>query len=365
MSGTSFRSLGLTAALTLLAASPYASAQVRVQITTVPANGFPSTNCVMTTDANGLSLVPGSTDLQATGVSFSPVGCGQGNAAPAPTPDNFALTGPASANINQAFNVSWAVSNASTCTGSASLNGSSASLPGWTDVTTATSPRTVTASVVGTYTLTLRCSNAAVPPASVNSQPLTIVVSQTGGGSCQAPAGLTRLLTSNITYGAVNLSARPNVAVTEWDNIWGHGNTTDGITPWPGVTGSSPVMRQFGRTNFVAAHFNTGAHASPTSGWIIYPTNIGGPNIDIAISPTCGDFSANVPNPGCSIQNAASDDSRAISWKFTSGNTTSYCNLQPNTDYYVNIKLHDPTSPVECAASASVCPLYTLSQGVF
>ena len=69
-----------------LAALPAANAQVTVHLTTVQGS-----NCDVTTDAQGLTLVPGGTDLRATGVTLTGTGCGTGTQPPLPSPDNFAL----------------------------------------------------------------------------------------------------------------------------------------------------------------------------------------------------------------------------------------------------------------------------------
>lgn len=180
--------------------------------------------------------------------------------------------------------------------------------------------------------------------------------------ACTGPEGLTRLTRSNVTYGAVGATPRYNVDLTEWNNIWGHATSNDAMTLWPGVNGAGPVIRAFKRHGFLAAHFNTGGYDVPTYGVIAYASNIGGPNVDIRISQTCGDFSEDVADPACLVQ-AASDDSPAIRWKFGTGNTGSYCNLQPNTDYYINIKYHDPASAIECPVGANACPFYTVNNG--
>jgi len=175
---------------------------------------------------------------------------------------------------------------------------------------------------------------------------------------------LTHLTTSDIWYGDLmpypGNPARLDADVTEWDNIWGHGTgfLNELVTPWPGVIGAGPVIRDFRRTSFIAAHFNTG-DAGDWSGFMNYPTNVGGPNIDVTISRTCGDFSANTANPACVVLNHPSDETSVARWWFRTGNTGSICHLDPNTDYYLNIKLTNPASTVECPASAVMCPLYT------
>ena len=116
-----------------------------------------------------------------------------------------------------------------------------------------------------------------------------------------------------------------------------------------------------GRYNYVAAHFHTGANSSGQYGYLVYATNIGGPNIDLRISQTCGDFSGAPANPACSKSNVASDGNPSINWWVKQGNVGTYCNLQPDTDYYLNVRFTNPASTVECAANQYVCPLYLVS----
>jgi hypothetical protein len=77
-----------------------------------------------------------------------------------PMPPGFALNAPAAVGVGERFDVSWSVSGATSCTGTASINGTAISLPGWTDVSTPTSPRSMTTVSAGLYLLKLSCSNA-------------------------------------------------------------------------------------------------------------------------------------------------------------------------------------------------------------
>lgn len=368
MSGRMFRPLGFALGMALVMASPLAFSQVRVQITTATQNGVPPTNCVMTTDANGLSLASGGTDLRATGVTFDPPGCGQGSGGGVqpPTPDNFALAGiPTTiSTLPATFTVTWNVANAATCVGLAAVNGAATTLAGWTD-STAGSPqhRSVTITTPGNYILAMTCANAAVPPITVTSQAYGISATAGGGGSCAGPGGdLTRLTSSNISYGVNASPFRSNVNVTEWDNIWGFAGVTQATpAPWPGVSGAGPVIREFNRHKFLAAHFRTGS-VPMNQGSLADQSNIGGPDIDIVVSQTCGDFSPNPTYPGCSIYSAPSDGQPHFKYFSNGANPgTVWCSLQPNTDYWINIKLHDENSGTECSASNPVCPLYTIN----
>lgn len=181
---------------------------------------------------------------------------------------------------------------------------------------------------------------------------------------CRAPP-LTRLATSNITYGVSQFPTRSAVNVTEWDNIWGHVNTTDAVVSWPGRSGSGPRLRDFTRTSFLAAHFKTPPLVSGmtvSQGFFTYPSFAAGENIDMAVSTTCGDFYPNETDSGCSVTNVASADNRVTGWKFTPGNTGVNCVLLPNTDYYLNIRLTDPDASTECPEGSNVCPLSMVHQ---
>lgn len=342
------RSVALTGALVLLAAYAPANAQTIIRMTTT--QGQP---CVAVTDVDGLTLVPGSTDLQASGVTLTGAGCGGGSGASPPTsPNGLALAViPATPTAGVAFSVSWQVSNASTCTGTVT-GGTAANVAGWAQVDTPTSPRSVTISAAGTYALTLTCSNLGNPTNLVSP---AVQVAVGDGSACSAP-GLTRIAASDIFYGAYAAQVRTAVDVHEWSNIWGHYNGTDAVYPWPGISGSGPTLRQFQRTNFLAAHFRTGA-TTTAYGNFWYPLNLPGPSIDMKIGTTCGDFSPDAANPACLVTNVASADNSLVRW----GSAGNRCQLLPNTDYYVNVKFTNPNSTVECAATTTTCPLSTIS----
>lgn len=415
----------------LVASASSANAQVTVRLTTAQ-----QTNCTATTDANGLSLVPGSSDLQASGVTLTGNGCGTAGAdfqanlnvpsstqvgtptnvtwsagqqatrcvyggsagltgwpigtvacqgaqcaqqnttqvtpgaagnydlsitctndsgfrqgaltatsrPDGPQPPQFALTvTPSAPTVNTPFQVSWTVNGATSCTGTAQFNGAPlATLGGWTDTTATTSPRNVTATQAGTYTLSLVCSNA---NGSASSQPpATVVVSDTST-SCNVP-GMTRLTNTRILYpnlGPVPPPARSNVDVTLFENIWGHGNTTDTATVWPGRNGAVPAIANWGKTQFIAAKFTATTSSSPVE-TLRYSTYYSGPALTLSVSQTCGDFAP--ANPLCLTENVGSggDFKKIVVQPHTNG-----CPLTPGTDYYINIKMTNP-QPTDCTS---------------
>jgi len=123
----------------------------------------------------------------------------------------------------------------------------------------------------------------------------------------------------------------------------------------PFASEPAPTILGFKRDSYVGIHFKT--PVSPPQGsagtWF-NPTSNPGPNLTMAISTECGDFSAHLPSPGCLVPNVPSADAPMVYWWFgtTFPNTT--CNLQPNTNYYVNIMQTDKASTLEC--SGNVCP---------
>jgi len=175
------------------------------------------------------------------------------------------------------------------------------------------------------------------------------------------PDGSTRnlLATANITYGTYPLS-RNNLDMGLWDDIWGYNNTTSPQVPWPGVGGAAPVIRFFPRHAYIGAHFHTPA-SSGYNGHFSNPSFVIGPNIHMAISKRCGDFGAYLPTPGCLARDVPTADSNLVSWKFTANAPAGYCNLQPDSDYYVNIVITDPDTTVECPIDYPNCPVGTVS----
>lgn len=330
----------------LFATAPLAGAQVTINLTTTQ-----QTNCTATTDANGLSLLPGSTNLQATGVTLTGTGCGGGGGGNPPQPQGFVLNVPANVTTNTPFQVSWAVTGAESCTGSASLNGNSVNLTGWTDSSSAISPRTVTTTQDGAYTLQLVCSNRAGSATSA----LANITSSTVIGNC--PAGLQTNLT--VCYDALFSSCAANADVTQFTNIWGRTTANGTISPFPGD--QSPIFfRNFDKTKYIAAQVHVPATGLPTDqvGLFTHGGTFGGPNLTMAISATCGDFS---PSAQYCLHADVNPEQVLVPWKVPTA-TGNYCALTPGQTYYVNIKVTNPTqSNPTCNGTAGTGNLCTIS----
>lgn len=330
--------------IALSAAAPIAGAQVTINLTTTQ-----QTNCTVTTDANGLVLAEGGVSLNAAGVTLSGTGCGGGSGGP-PQPQGFALNVPANVTTTTPFQVSWAVTGATSCIGSASLSGSPITLAGWSGPISATSPATVTTPQNGTYTLTLICSNS---QGTAMSTPATTTSGSSGGGVC--PAG--RQTTANVCYDAMFSSCVANDDITQFTTIWGRTSATGTIIPFPGA-GTPVFFRNFDKTQYMAAEVQVPATGlSPSlTGFFTHGGTLGGPNLTMAISPTCGDFS---PSAQYCLHTNVNPESILVPWKLPTA-TGNYCVLTPGQAYYLNIKVTDPSQP-NATCSGNSCVVSVIS----
>ena len=233
-------------------------------------------------------------------------------------------------------------------TGSATLAGNSTTLAGWTDSTSATPPRSVTAPVDGTYVLTLSCSNTG---GSVTSLPATVVAS-TGGGTDNCINPQNRLSTSNIAY-VPSSGTRTGVDVTSWDNIWGHSTASDTAVSWPGRHDSQPSILSFDRNKYIAAKIVVPPGQTASYGWIVHTEYNYGLDLTTSISTTCGDF--NPANPLC--KTVATSGMNLTPWRVGG---TNFCPLLPGQTYYFNIEATNPAQgTTTCSASSPTCVIGT------
>lgn len=180
-------------------------------------------------------------------------------------------------------------------------------------------------------------------------------------GDCpQAPptsCPMGRVLRASIAY-PPHLATRHNVDITQWVNIWGHASATDGITPWPGVPGTSPILKSIPRSGYIAAQFTVPA-GSQANGFYKNVSNFGGLNVDMSISERCGDFAP--VQPGCFKGNISPSDTGMVYWRMVNP-TGFYCDLDPGKTYYTNIRNTMPTQVnANCAAGRPTCDIHVLS----
>jgi hypothetical protein len=169
------------------------------------------------------------------------------------------------------------------------------------------------------------------------------------------PAG--RQEFSSISYGIYPEPTRPWVSLAQWENVWGAASATATIQLWPGPNSASPVF-YLERTKYIAAKFHVPAGFATTKfGQYAHAPNPPGPNIDAAYSTRCGDFSPQ-PGTGCVATDwTISLTEQHLLWKVGSLNP-SFCGLKPNTDYYLNIRFHDPFSSEQCGIGSQQCQVY-------
>jgi hypothetical protein len=106
-----------------------------------------------------------------------------------------------------------------------------------------------------------------------------------------------------------------------------------------------PVIRNVGRSSYVAAHFHTLTAPGNLSGRFSYgeyPSPLA-PGITMAISSACGDFETHLPTPGCLKADIAPGNPLVL-WHFSTSAPDTACALQPDTDYYVNLMVAHPES---------------------
>jgi hypothetical protein len=212
------------------AASPLALAQVTLNLAT--AMPPQQTNCVVTTDSNGLSLAgSGSTALQATGVTYTGTGCGSGgssafNAQLTVQQPNIVAGTPA--------NVLWSASPAATqCVYAGSAPAGANLGAAWTFGATAcqgancSTPHTtvVTPNAAGNYNLAVVCTNASgfaqgaltATPAQLPPQPVGFSLTAPSTAVVATPFLVSWTVTGATSCtGSASLSGSGSVSLPGW-----------------------------------------------------------------------------------------------------------------------------------------------------
>jgi hypothetical protein len=138
-----------------------------------------------------------------------------------------------------------------------------------------------------------------------------------------------------------------NIDVTQWENVWGHSTAFDNPLPWPGRPDSMPTFLNFSKTAFMALEFHVPAGSPPNLyGWLTHTEYNYGQDLSASISTECGDFNA---GPTCSIE--ALSGMNIVPWSVQT--PLSFCPMIPGRDYFLNIKMTDPSRPSQTCAPAS------------
>lgn len=256
-----------------------------------------------------------------------------------PQPNNFPLTiAPATPTTGTPFQVTWAVTGATACSGSASFNGNSVTLPGWTDKVDASSPRTINPTSAGTYGLSLTCTNAA--PGQATSQNASVLVNPVGGAGDNCPTG--RQLTGDLCYN-YNLAPGNCVAgadLTTFSSIWGRSNAVATPVAFPGAQYFT-IFKNMAASQYVAAKFTVPTTGLPSNqiGFFTHGETLPGPNLTMAISSTCGDFN---PSPSICLRTDINAGGLLTKWQLPGANGVA-CPLVPGQTYFINLKMTRPT----------------------
>lgn len=287
-----------------------------------------------------LSLACSNSAGTATGSVTIPV---QNSVTP-PTPTPLVLTPSATTgNVGDTFSINWAVSGASSCTGTVTLDGGALStLSGWTTTTSTSGPRSVTLNAAGTYAFAMTCSNTA----GSTSGTTNIVISTTSAGD------LCGQQQSVQEFFQVGNSA--TVDATKFENLLGKASNTATAEPFPGIS-MTPWITNMGKTGFIAAKFTVPLTIAPNQRGSIslgenYPfTN---KKMDISLSPTCG-FTQDPPDSNCKLTGLT--PGQGITWKLQG--TGVACTLTAGQTYFMNIKFTTPSTQNTAPCTTSTCTL--------
>jgi hypothetical protein len=168
------------------------------------------------------------------------------------------------------------------------------------------------------------------------------------GGSCVTDPHRVRMFTTTVGYNVHNTGSLA-VDATQFETIFGRASVSDPSTlPFPGVTGTGPVFHWI----FSGQYYSGWFHTPPTgryTGSLAFQSNdsrgcvnvngtpgpCGQPYYDVSISRQCNDYGDSATY---AVLNAPSDGSPHLGWSmgYVSGD------LEPDTDYYLNIRMHDP-----------------------
>jgi len=158
-------------------------------------------------------------------------------------------------------------------------------------------------------------------------------------GSCGVvppdPAG--RQLTATIKYPNVPGSGVRTIDITRWDNLFGHRDSIDGITPWPGANGSSPAVVQFTGPGYVALDAMPNVKAQV----MVNISSYNGAVLDGAWSTQVGDFSGNVKGNVAGACTATRGPGESFP-KLSTDPTKPGCYIALGQHVVFNVRLHVP-----------------------
>jgi hypothetical protein len=165
----------------------------------------------------------------------------------------------------------------------------------------------------------------------INATPGACPVTPPAGGG--APAG--RMVRGQVIVGAPN-STPLTLDFTKW--IWGYDKVRSVYLPFPQVHQDLRILA-IPKAGYVAIPFRTDDR-SPFR--LTSKNDDRVPQLTLAISREPGNFGGLPGDAGSVVQGAWSDGGPLINGKVIGAPSTAGAELQPNTDYYINVKATYP-----------------------
>lgn len=265
-----------------------------------------------------------------------------GNLTCSGAPPSLSLSAnPTDVDSGNSTTVTWDVSNATSCTKSGDWLGN---LTG-SDVTDGVHNEVV-GNLTSNSTFSMQCSN------SFGSSPLrSVQISINGNPACNTQ---TPILGGNDDKVIVPV---PFSEPQEYDGTYNDWLRIDASTPWAGRYGNQ-IYFSLDRNKYIGAQFFTGSETLTGRTNFTTPGNLSGPPptaTTIAISECPGDFSTHLNQQRCIAIGGATP---LLRWSTDpNANANTYCKLDKNKTYYVNI-VHSNTASNNfstTACSSSFC----------
>lgn len=171
-------------------------------------------------------------------------------------------------------------------------------------------------------------------------QPGTVRTTQVGdcpqAPPTSCPAG--RYTSGRVAYNYTLTNYR-QTDLTKADNIWGRNSGAGGQVGMPWLNYFA-VFTHFPKTGYIAAEF-TVPHGMPAVQWGMFShgETLPGPNLTMAISERCGDFS---PATALCLRDNIGPGALLSRWKVPTATGVAACPVTPGRTYYVNIKMTAP-----------------------
>ena len=246
-----------------------------------------------------------------------------------PVPPSVALTVSASnVDVGNSINVGWTVSNADSCTTAGGFGN-------WSNTTVGNGSGSVSITMdqTGDYTFNLSCTGD--DQTVTRSRSVSVTDPSTGGGGNPVPTNCPDPLMPGQTVPFQSL----------FGDVWPEPN-------------NNRIQINIPRGEYIALKINTGDAAAvrASHGFIensYYSASLYGRVVQISQCP--GDFSAETVDDACRDSISISDE---IDWNLGPDSDRRTCDLEPNTDYYINMVFGYLSAPDVNTCESRTCRTY-------